>query len=317
MIDQHLPEGDILTGALLQIKNSGSDAINYSFNEVLTIENVLSAQPGQSILQFQNQSFCKTGKSISKESRIKKSSRGFTLIELLVVFAIISILAAILFPVFTRARENARRASCQSNLKQIGLSIFQYTQDYDEKFPLYNYNTDMRGWVERIQPYIKSLQILQCPSETTNGSSSFPSGVITDYGYNLWTGYDDSTANNITAKFLNIAAYTNPSLTVMVMDHTTNNGSRWVTGVVSGGSYSNCAGITPCSPGLAQFTTVTGDTASVRRHLDGQNFVFADGHVKWYKAATDTQSAAVYNVGTFATGTAIVSGNNPTFNPAP
>lgn len=62
--------------------------------------------------------------------------RGFTLIELLVVIAIIALLAAILFPVFARARENARRASCQSNLKQIGLSVVQYTQDYDETFPL-------------------------------------------------------------------------------------------------------------------------------------------------------------------------------------
>jgi len=251
---------------------------------------------------------------------MKRKNKGFTLIELLVVIAIIAILAAILFPVFARARENARRASCQSNLKQIGLSIFQYTQDYDEKFPLYN-NTGLvggRGWVERIDPYMKSLQILQCPSEPTGGPGAFMSVGTTDYAYNLWMGYDDHTANNITAKFLNIAAYTNPSLTVMVMDHTTNNGSRWVTGVVkSDGTYDNCAGTTPCAPGLAQFTTATGDTAPARRHLDGQNYVFADGHVKWYKAATDTQSAEVYNVGTFATGTGIVSGNNPTFNPAP
>src|SRR4028118_1774787 len=64
------------------------------------------------------------------------SRSGFTLIELLVVIAIIGILASILFPVFARARENARRSSCQSNLKQIGLGILQYTQDYDEKLPL-------------------------------------------------------------------------------------------------------------------------------------------------------------------------------------
>ena len=95
--------------------------------------------------------------------------RAFTLIELLVVIAIIAILAAILFPVFARARENARRSSCQSNLKQIGLGMFQYTQDYDEKMPFArtgapNYNS----WAGNIQPYIKSLQVFACPSNTDN-----------------------------------------------------------------------------------------------------------------------------------------------------
>ena len=94
----------------------------------------------------------------------KKSA--FTLIELLVVIAIIAILAAILFPVFARARENARRSSCQSNLKQIALGFMQYTQDYDEKFP----GSDWRqhklaltrpanpfGWADGLQPYLKSI----------------------------------------------------------------------------------------------------------------------------------------------------------------
>src|SRR5689334_5202516 len=71
----------------------------------------------------------------SQCNRRQAAKPGFTLIELLVVIAIIAILAAILFPVFARARENARRASCQSNLKQIGLGIMMYTQDYDETFP--------------------------------------------------------------------------------------------------------------------------------------------------------------------------------------
>jgi prepilin-type N-terminal cleavage/methylation domain-containing protein/prepilin-type processing-associated H-X9-DG protein len=99
--------------------------------------------------------------------------KGFTLIELLVVIAIIAILAAILFPVFARARENARRASCQSNLKQIGLGIMQYTQDYDEKFPYQQssgvspYDTAAEiNWVRSTQPYIKSYQLFVCPSTT-------------------------------------------------------------------------------------------------------------------------------------------------------
>src|SRR5579862_4173320 len=94
--------------------------------------------------------------------------QGFTLIELLVVIAIIAILAAILFPAFARARENARRASCQSNLKQIGLGIMQYTQDFDEHLPLGyanpfssatgQFSTDNLWWGDMIFPYVKSLQ---------------------------------------------------------------------------------------------------------------------------------------------------------------
>ena len=89
-----------------------------------------------------------------------KTRSAFTLIELLVVIAIIAILAAILFPVFARARENARRSSCQSNLKQIGLGVLQYTQDYDEFYPMFiqygGTNATQQGWAQVIQPYIKS-----------------------------------------------------------------------------------------------------------------------------------------------------------------
>src|SRR5262249_34189184 len=122
--------------------------------------------------------------------------RGFTLIELLVVIAIIAILAAILFPVFGRARENARRSSCLSNLKQIGLGIMQYTQDYDEQFPKAwrgsantgSAATDKYKWMDAIFPYVKSEQIFNCPSHTlpvtinavTYDSYSFRNG--TKYG---------------------------------------------------------------------------------------------------------------------------------------
>ena len=127
-----------------------------------------------------------------------KKQKAFTLIELLVVITIISILAAILFPVFARARENARRSSCMSNMKQIGLGIMQYVQDYDEHYPLAWYGqtadnsktsftqtqagmpgsyyktcgpdtcTNGEGyfytWKDLIFPYVKSLQIFSCPS---------------------------------------------------------------------------------------------------------------------------------------------------------
>ena len=108
-------------------------------------------------------------------SRVRQ--RGFTLIELLVVIAIIALLAAILFPVFARARENARKSSCQNNLKQIGIAIAQYTQDYDEYLPrsrtrdMFYLGNPASGpnpqfpWHMTILPYIKSVQIYKCPSK--------------------------------------------------------------------------------------------------------------------------------------------------------
>ena len=99
----------------------------------------------------------------------RKARSAFTLIELLVVIAIIAILAAILFPVFARARENARRSSCQSNLKQIGLGLIQYVQDYDEKFPGRTMGSEANSWRRVTFPYVKSTQIFACPSNTDNG----------------------------------------------------------------------------------------------------------------------------------------------------
>ena len=106
---------------------------------------------------------------------------AFTLIELLVVIAIIAILAAILFPVFARARERARRSACQSNLKQIGLGIMQYAQDYDETMPLtYYQNTAFKGWDQLAASYFGQAvkdggapQIFQCPSDTIKRASTY------------------------------------------------------------------------------------------------------------------------------------------------
>jgi prepilin-type N-terminal cleavage/methylation domain-containing protein len=118
------------------------------------------------------------------------SPAGFTLIELLVVIAIISILAAILFPVFAQAREKARQASCQSNLKQIGLAILQYAQDYDETFPAIVFgsiappNTGI-GWVRLIQPWVKSTDVFQCPSEpNAKNLTGYNINGYSDYFYN-------------------------------------------------------------------------------------------------------------------------------------
>ncbi len=106
--------------------------------------------------------------SSGKPNKIK---RGFTLIELLVVIAIIAILAAILFPVFGRARENARRASCASNLKQIGLGIAQYTSENDSIFPA-GRDDDLITWRQKVANYVKNTDLFRCPSNPSNNNKA-------------------------------------------------------------------------------------------------------------------------------------------------
>lgn len=126
--------------------------------------------------------------------------KGFTLIELLVVIAIISILAAILFPVFAQARESARRTSCVSNLKQMGLATMQHIQDYDEYYPSFNSfwggpvggqpggqwgNATTIFWPQTLFPYHKSLQVFKCPSSSTLQVNSNPTNMVRgNYGAN-------------------------------------------------------------------------------------------------------------------------------------
>jgi prepilin-type N-terminal cleavage/methylation domain-containing protein/prepilin-type processing-associated H-X9-DG protein len=115
----------------------------------------------------------------------RRTRRGFTLIELLVVIAIIAILAAILFPVFARARENARRTSCLSNLKQIGLGVMQYTQDYDEKYPMgFRGSGVNQTWFLDTAPYLKSVEVFRCPSDPIGTSSAAWAGPRLSYAAN-------------------------------------------------------------------------------------------------------------------------------------
>lgn len=98
----------------------------------------------------------------------RSARRGFALIELLVVIAIVAILAAILLPVFARARENARRSQCMNNNKQMGTAVMQYVQDYDERYPFRGGAPDP-SWKQLIQPYIKSANVFACPSNPAAG----------------------------------------------------------------------------------------------------------------------------------------------------
>ncbi|BCM93371.1 hypothetical protein IAD21_05262 [Abditibacteriota bacterium] len=224
------------------------------------------------------------------------------MIELLVVIAILAILAAILFPVFGRARENARRSSCQSNLKQVGLGILQYVQDYDERFPHVAtgnaaFPQAPYGWADAIQPYLKSLQIYQCPSDVTPPDANPLSTGYTDYAYNLGLARG---SGGTTPVGVNQSQLDQATLTVLFCE-TKLAGS---TPGYFGTAYSAQRG------GSSTDFAITPDIAWTV-HLDGSNLSFADGHVKWYKGTPNVQqSPKVYAVNApFST-----SGQNPTFH---
>lgn len=198
---------------------------------------------------------------------------GFTLIELLVVIAIVAILAAILFPVFARARENGRRASCQSNEKQLALAVLQYTQDNDER--LFGHYTGPASsqvtWMNRLQPYIKSTQIFKCPSET---EASITGGLTTanvSYCYNN-IRLNDPAGSGETAAGQSLAAIAVVAETVLFAESTNRSGSRYV-----------------CNP--------TGSNPPLAPHLQGGVFAFVDGHVKWYpETHTIFKAAALWDL---------------------
>jgi prepilin-type processing-associated H-X9-DG protein len=166
-------------------------------------------------------------------------------------------LAAILFPVFARARENARRTACASNLKQIGLAVFQYTQDYDEKMPLgYKSGTAPTMWNQRIDPYLKSTQIMICPSDKKRNPG---------YGCNLWGACGGDFGGATGTIVLSLPQFTRTSEVWMLAD------SQDVPPATVGDSR------------IWRFGTSGSTTRISTRHFDGTNLCFIDGHVKWVK----------------------------------
>ena len=222
--------------------------------------------------------------------------KAFTLIELLVVIAIIAILAAILFPVFARARENARRSSCMSNLKQIGLGILQYAQDYDEKMPRAWYGTDPFDnngvnywWQDATAPYLKSSQIFVCPSATGDAARYTPrrgrDGSGTYWGsYNMNSVYwDEGTgiiapANN----GMNLAAIESVATTIEASDGNSSYQLAWKNKAEQPVAPTIANGVKSLSKQGTNGTD-NGEGALVERHLETTNVLFCDGHVKSMK----------------------------------
>jgi len=215
----------------------------------------------------------------------KRQIRGFTLIELLVVIAIIAILAAILFPVFAQAREAARKASCQSNLKQIGTGMMMYAQDYDEKgatlsvggtAPCFNVNAG-ESWEGRAQPYIKNWAVFRCPSNSNvnqQGNFTVDQGRCRSaYGLNInyWQNQRYNAHQNGPAE----ALWEKPADTVLVTDM--NDVDAW----------SAAWGDTvPANWDQSIMAGTAGGSIKNRirfRHSESANVLYKDGHVKAMK----------------------------------
>jgi prepilin-type N-terminal cleavage/methylation domain-containing protein/prepilin-type processing-associated H-X9-DG protein len=202
----------------------------------------------------------------------KQTKKGFTLIELLVVIAIIAILSAILFPVFARARENARRASCQNNMKQVALGFTMYAQDYDGKYPPYLSGSIMGA----VFPYVKSNQAFICPSSNltkTSGYNAQTSYYGTEYGTPVGSAGNRAVMyNSASLDSILMDSIPEPSLTCMLAETIRPTG----TGVANQVGFDRFRATDLTNAGL-------GGLPVLDRHFDGSNYAFMDGHVKWLK----------------------------------
>jgi prepilin-type processing-associated H-X9-DG protein len=209
--------------------------------------------------------------------------RGITVLELLVIVAVLAILAAILFPVVHRPGENAPRSACQSNLKQIGLGIMQYTQDWNERMPLVAVhdvsssklsNGQPYGWADALHLYVKSTEILQCPSQDKRRPAprdAVQSGFC-DYWFN---------GNLSGRESADVAA---PAQTLMCGD----------------GNDGHDGADARYNRNVLPLHWLNMKNSPALRHIEGANYLFVDGHVKWLAPNKIGVASSRWHQSTFA-----------------
>ena len=204
-----------------------------------------------------------------------RNERGFTLIELLVVIAIIAILAAILFPVFARAREKARQTSCLSNMKQLSLAQLMYAQDYDETL------TGRMMWARLVEPYVKNRQIFGCPGWGNPVDLTVKAYCQTQYGaypmlYGIKGGYC-LACGTVGSAGRPLSKVTMPAESVWLYESNPSTSTTSASGCTYHSNPScTCAGEAGPIP--------------AGRHNDGCNAAFLDGHSKWAKVNPSTSA---------------------------
>ncbi|BDI34554.1 hypothetical protein CCAX7_66050 [Capsulimonas corticalis] len=267
--------------------------------------------------------------------KAKPKAAGFTLIELLVVIAIIAILAAILFPVFAKAREKARQTSCLSNEKQLALGFTQYTQDNDETYPWGNQFAytdgpgmgvhEGRGWAGRVYPYIKSTGVFKCPddptSDTTNHLGLNEHDVPISYAFNgnLDGGGSAGTLASTNAPASTVLLYevtnaptdpTNPAENDSPGGHGNDCGSGWID-QTNGGRAVYATGLLGRNVGIGGFNSGGYGVANpTPRHTDGANYALADGHAKYIRPGTVSPGGTAANANTDQTGCGNAAGSS-------
>lgn len=243
--------------------------------------------------------------------------KAFTLIELLVVIAILGLLAAVLFPVFAKVRENGRRTACLSNERQVGMAMLQYVADNGEALPSGRYLSNGDKWITLAYPYVHSFAVFQCPDESNDAKSSGYIGTDSascfrdGYGLNSDLGHTYTTSDPAGKVSLHnfgygLAALTAPAKTVLFFE--IDNGSIYISpgeSSATDGSTSGSGGMggnsPPEDPGFASYPMgsfvassryatgniggrkLNGSVGSTPRHGGGATYVACDGHAMWMR----------------------------------